>query len=428
MKIISKKELTHNAYNGLLKRPGYNGDDIESIVREICLNVKKRGDEAVREYGDLYEPTAVDVFRVSDAEFDEAETAVPETLLRAIGEARENIGTFHEAQKRSPIDLTIAEGVRCRREVRPYDTVGLYIPAGSAPLPSTVLMLGVPALIAGCGRIVLCSPPNGAGKIDPAVLVTAAKLGIREVYKAGGAQAIAAMGYGTKSIPKVEKIFGPGSRYVARAKQFVAADPDGCAIDLEAGPSELLIIADKTANPDFVAIDLLSQAEHDPYSQVVLVTDHPALAEKVSAIVRDRTHRLTRRKIVEQSIDKSFILLLDTIDDAIEFSNRYAPEHLSILTDRPDDLIPRIQHAGSVFLGSYSPVTAGDYASGTNHTLPTGGAARWYGGLTLESFQKTITFQSLTKEGLRNLSETLVTLTDAEGLEAHRLAVTERLQ
>jgi histidinol dehydrogenase len=428
MNIVSKKELTKNAYNGLMKRPGYGGDDIESIIREICLNVKKRGDEAVREYGDLYEPTAVDVFRVSEAEFAEAETAVADTLRRAIGEARENIRTFHEAQRRGAIDLTIAEGVRCRREVRPYITVGLYIPAGSAPLPSTVLMLGVPALIAGCGRIVLCSPPNGAGKIDPAVLVTAAKLGIREVYKAGGAQAIAAMGYGTESIPKVEKIFGPGSRYVARAKQFVATDPDGCAIDLEAGPSELLIIADDTANPDFVAIDLLSQAEHDPYSQVVLVTDDPVLAEKVSAIVRERIDGLTRRKIIEQSVDKSFILLVDTIDDAIEFSNRYAPEHLSIVTNRPDDLIPRIQHAGSVFLGSYSPVTAGDYASGTNHTLPTGGAARWYGGLTLESFQKTITFQSLTKEGLRNLSETLVILTGAEGMEAHKLAVTERLQ
>jgi histidinol dehydrogenase len=305
--------------------------------------------------------------------------------------------------------------------------VGLYVPAGSAPLPSTVMMLGIPAKLAGCERIIISSPPNAAGKIDPSVLVTAEEIGIDEIYKVGGAQAIAAMAYGTETIPRVEKIFGPGNRYVTAAKQFIATDPLGAAIDLVAGPSELLVIADDTAMPKLVAVDLLSQAEHDPYSQVVLVTTSPILAEQVDSEIARLVIDMPRRKIIDQSLDKSFSLIVDTLDAALKFSNDYAPEHLSIHCEHPDELVPRIKNAGSVFLGRYSPVTAGDYASGTNHTLPTGGTARWQSGVTVESFQKTMTIQSLSKEGLESLAPTLITLTETEGLEAHKRAVTERL-
>jgi histidinol dehydrogenase len=430
MKLYTKRKLSAEELQKLLKRPGDGNESITTIVRNICNDVKKRGDEAVREYGDLYEPTAVDVFRVTDEEFEEAEKMVSPNLHEAITVAERNIRKFHEAQVRSSKEIQISEGIVCRREIRPYDTVGLYIPAGSAPLPSTVLMLGVPAKLAGCRRIVLCSPPNASGRVDPAVLVTASRIGIREVYIAGGAQAIAAMAYGTKSIPKVDKIFGPGSRYVTIAKQIISADPDkaGCPVDLIAGPSELLIIADSSADEHFVVADLLSQAEHDPFSQVVLVTTEAKLAEKVIIGIEQKAAELPRRKIIEQSLSRSFCLVVSSLDEALDFTNQYAPEHLSIFTEDPDAVSPMIKHAGSVFLGSWSPVTAGDYASGTNHTLPTGGSAKWFGGLTVESFQKSITFQKLSEEGLRSIAPTLVTLTEAEGLEAHKQSVTERLK
>lgn len=430
MKIYNKRKLTNEDMQGLLKRPGDGAENVASIVQNICVDVKKRGDAAIREYAEMYDPTSVDIFLVGDDEFNEAESLVSPDLHKAITIAEQNIRKFHEAQIRHSIDIPIDEGIVCRREIYPYDTVGLYVPAGSAPLPSTVLMLGVPAKIAGCNRVVICSPPNAAGKVDPSVLVTASRLGIREVYKAGGAQAIAAMAYGTKSIPKVDKIFGPGNRYVIFAKHFVSTDYElsGCPVDLIAGPSELLIIADETARADIVAVDLLSQAEHDPYSQVVLVTTDEKLAEGVSVKVQSGASELPRRKIIEQSIAKSYILVASSMDEGIAFTNDYAPEHLSIITRNPEEIASQMKHAGSVFLGSFSPVTAGDYASGTNHTLPTGGSAKWFGGLTVESFQKTITFQMLTEEGLRNLAPTLITLSEAEGLEAHKRAVTERLK
>ncbi len=428
MKIYNKRKLTSEDILNLIKRPGDGAESVEKIVRDICIDVKKRGDEAIREYGELYEPASVDILRVSDEEFEQAELLVSSKLHDAIAIAEQNIRKFHLAQIRTPEEINIADGITCRREIHPYGRVGLYIPAGSAPLPSTVLMLGVPARIAGCSHIVLCSPPNASGKVDPTVLVAASYLGIREVYKAGGAQAIAAMAYGTQSIPKVEKIFGPGSRYVMLAKQFVASDSAGCPVDLIAGPSELLIIADDTAREEIIAIDLLSQAEHDPFSQVVLVTIDQKFAERVVEIVQARTADLPRRKIIEQAIARSFVLVVSSIPEAIEFTNDYAPEHLTINTRNPDEIASHIRHAGSVFLGEFSPVTAGDYASGTNHTLPTGGSAKWFGGLTLECFQKTITYQRLTEEGLRYLAPTLITLTEAEGLEAHKLAVTERLK
>lgn len=428
MKIYSKRKLTREDVANLIKRPGDGAGKIEAIVEDICNDVKKRGDQAIREYGELYEPTSVEVLRVSDEEFEQAELLVSPKLYEAIAVAERNIRKFHEAQVRATEYIQIDEGIDCRREIRPYETVGLYIPAGSAPLPSSVLMLGIPAQIAGCSRIVLCSPPNVTEKIDPAILVTASHLGIREIYKAGGAQAIAAMAYGTKSIPKVDKIFGSGSRYVKLAKHAVAADPDGCPVDFIAGPSELLVIADEKARAEIVAIDLLSQAEHDPYSQVVLVTTDKSLADKVAEIIQARMPLLPRRKIIEQAISRSYIVTVSSMDEAVEFTNKYAPEHLSIMTREPDEIASRIKHAGTVFLGEFSPVTAGDYATGTNHRLPTGGYAKRFGGLTVESFQKTITYQSLTETGLRILAPALITLTEAEGLEAHKLAVTERLK
>jgi histidinol dehydrogenase len=427
MKVYIEKKLSREEYVNLLKRPGDMAEQIQSVVRDICLEVRKEGDAAVKKYSERYEPLAADRFPVMPDEFDEARNRITDGLRKAIDVAAGNIRTFHKTQVRQSVDILISKGIVCRREIRPYDIVGLYVPAGSAPLPSTVLMLGIPAKLAGCDRILICSPPNAAGKIDPSVLVTAEKIGITEVYKIGGAQSIAAMAYGTESIPKVEKIFGPGNRYVTAAKQFIATDPLGAAIDLVAGPSELLIIADDTAHPRIVAADLLSQAEHDAYSQVILVTTSPGLADTVEKEIVDILTGIPRRKIIDQSLEKSFILIVDSIESGVTFSNLYAPEHLSIHLEQPEVLVPRIKNAGSVFLGAFSPVTAGDYATGTNHTLPTGGSARWQSGVTVESFQKTITFQSLTKEGLESIAPTLIELTEAEGLDAHKRAVTERL-
>jgi histidinol dehydrogenase len=318
-------------------------------------------------------------------------------------------------------------GVVCWREQRAIETVGLYVPAGSAPLPSTVLMLGIPALLAGCSRIVLCSPPKSNGVLDSAVLTAAAHIGIREMYKVGGAQAIAAMAYGTKSVPKVDKIFGPGNQYVTEAKRFVSSDPDGASIDLLAGPSELLIIADESADPRIIAADLLSQAEHDSTSQVVLVTTSESLATAALEQLARQLQSLPRTTIASQSLENSFAMIVGSPEEAATFSNLYAPEHLMINVLQPKDIVPLIQNAGSIFLGSFAPVTAGDYASGTNHTLPTGGTARWFSGVSVESYQKSITFQSATREGLKRLAPALTVLAEVEGLEAHARAVTIRL-
>jgi histidinol dehydrogenase len=347
-------------------------------------------------------------------------------LLSAISHAARNIRTYHAAQLQQGNPVETEPGVRCWREMRPIETVGLYIPAGSAPLPSTVLMLGIPAQLAGCRRIILCSPPRSDGNVDAAVLAAASVIGLREIYRVGGAQAIAAMAYGTGSIPRVDKIFGPGSQYVTEAKRIVSADPGGAAIDLLAGPSELLIIADETADPRIIAADLLSQAEHDPQSGVMLVTTNDVTARSILNNVLQQLSQISRRAIAQRALENSFALVVESLDDAVAFSNQYAPEHLIINTRDPEKLVGSIQHAGSVFLGSSAPVTAGDYASGTNHTLPTGGTARWTNGVTVESFQKSITFQSLTPDGLQRLAPTLVALAEAEGLEAHARAVLAR--
>ncbi|MEP7217554.1 MAG: histidinol dehydrogenase, partial [Bacteroidota bacterium] len=385
-------------------------------------------DAALAEYSERFDGARVEKFRVDDDALERAARALPISIRSAMEIAAGNIRRFHEAQQCTEEPVETFPGVRCWRERRPIDTVGLYVPAGSAPLPSTVLMLGIPAIIADCKRIILCTPPTHSGEADGYVLAAAYLLGICEVYTIGGAQAIAAMAYGTETIPRVDKIFGPGNRYVAAAKRFVAADPDGAAIDLVAGPSELLIVADHSAGPRVLAADLLSQAEHDPDARVVLATPDRELALATLREIERQLPELSRREIITASLEKSFLLITRTLAESLKFSNDYAPEHLILNVESPEIAAREISSAGSVFLGPYAPVTAGDYASGTNHTLPTGGGARVAGGLALESFQKIISFQTITRAGLEALAPTLTALSEIEGLEAHQRAVTIRTE
>ena len=428
MKLYHASQLTGEDRKRLCLRPWSTDKSLRETVASLCLDVKQRGDDALREYSKRFDAIPVFEFRVTPTEIERTRNNIPAALVAAIEHAARNIRAFHAAQVRVENRIETEQGVVCWREQRAIETVGLYIPAGSAPLPSTVLMLGIPALLAGSSRIVLCSPPKSNGSIDPAVLATAAYLGIREIYKIGGAQAIAAMAYGTQSIPKVEKIFGPGNQYVTEAKRFASSDPDGAAIDLLAGPSELLIIADDSAQPSIVAADLLSQAEHDPQSQIVLLTTSESLAQDTLDEVRRQLQRLPRIEIAATSLQNGCAIVVQTIEEAVSFSNMYAPEHLLINTLEPEAVVTQIRNAGSVFLGSFAPVTAGDYASGTNHTLPTGGSARWISGVSVDSFQKSMTFQSITREGLQQLAPALTTLAKTECLEAHARAVTLRLE
>jgi len=428
MKIMNAHNLTPKELRGLCLRPSDGVDTPLTVVQEICLDIQKRGDEALREYSRRFDSAAVESFRTAPEQFDAARATVPKSVTDALKVAAGNIRTFHAVQIDSRQQVSTMPGVTCWRERRPIDTVGLYVPAGSAPLPSTVLMLGIPAVLAGCKRIVLCSPPKANGSVDPLVLAAAEMVGISEVFKVGGAQAIAALAYGTESIPKVDKIFGPGNKYVTAAKRFIASDPQGAAIDLLAGPSELLIVADKEADPGIIAADLLSQAEHDPSSQVILVTDSQELADRVVPELQRLLPDLPRKEIARRALEESYILITSSLEDAIGFSNEYAPEHLIVNARSPERFVPLIRNAGSVFLGPHAPVTAGDYASGTNHTLPTGGTAKWSGGVSVESYQKTMTFQTITEDGLRNLAPSLTTLAEAEGLEGHKRAVTIRLK
>jgi histidinol dehydrogenase len=427
MKIIFENKLMREERQALLRRPGQLQSDTGTIVQELCINIKRRGDDAVREYSKKFDKTDVNVLRVSAEELQTAQKSLSPNIITALQTAIKNIGTFHKSQQNKTQRIVTMEGVECWREARPIERVGLYVPAGSAPLPSTVLMLGIPAKLAGCPRIVLCSPPKSNGSVDPCVLATAAMIGIDEVYKVGGAQAIAAMAYGTDTIPKVDKIFGPGNRYVTAAKQYVSTDADGAAIDLLAGPSEVLIIADEKADPNVVAYDLLSQAEHDADAQAVLVTTSEALAKEVLRILPQRAAEFQRNKIVESSLENSYILIVDNLESALRFSNDYAPEHLIINVCDAESTVSSVINAGSVFVGRFAPVTAGDYASGTNHTLPTSGTARWASGVSLDSFQKNVTFQSITQSGLEHLAPTLTTIASVEGLQAHARAVTSRL-
>jgi histidinol dehydrogenase len=396
-------------------------------VREVIREVRERGDAALLEFTRRFDGVALQGIEVSTAEFATAETALNAEQRQAIDRAIANVRSFHEAQVGAPLRVETVPGVVCERQFRPIDAVGLYVPAGVAPLPSAAIMLAVPARIAGCPTRIICTPPRRDGTADPAVLTIANLCGVRRVFKLGGAQAIAAMAYGTASVPKVDKIFGPGNAWVTTAKLQVANDPDGAALDLPAGPSEVLVVADATARAEFVAADLLAQAEHSADAQVIFVTTSSALAERTAAEVEVQMQRLGRVDTLRQSIEHARLFVADTLDAAIELSNAYAPEHLILQVANARDWLPKVRNAGSVFLGAWTPETMGDYCSGTNHVLPTYGFAKAYSGLSLHDFLKRMTVQELTADGLRDLGPTAITLAALEGLDAHANAVRVRL-
>ena len=428
MKVIDWKSASTDARRAALARPA--AETREEVFRQaanIVAAVRAEGDVAIRRFTTQFGGPSLADLRVSPAEFREARAALSAEQIAALERAVANVTRFHEAQVSAPLSLETMPGVRCERITRPIDNVGLYVPAGSAPLPSTAIMLAVPARIAGCKARAIASSPGPDGKLHAAVLVAADLCGVDTVYKMGGAQAIAALAFGTESVRKVDKIFGPGSAWVTAAKQIIASDPAGAAIDLPAGPSEVLVIADDSANARFVAADLLAQAEHDTIAQVVLVTDSAELAGQVASEVVAQAKSLSRRDIVTQSMASSRCILVSDLAAAIAVSNEYAPEHLIIQTRDPRALLSQVTCAGSVFLGAWSPESMGDYCSGTNHVLPTFGYARSYSGVSLMDYQKRITVQELSADGLRALGPTAVTLSGMEGLDAHGNAVKVRL-
>ena len=410
----------------ILKRPVLNMDTLRVTVSEVLERVKSEGDKAVMEFEERFDKVKLDSLAVTEAEMKEAEMNVPIELKVAILLAQRNIYTFHKKQKFESKKVETMEGVTCWQKAVGIEKVGLYIPGGTAPLFSTVLMLAVPARVAGCKEIVLCTPPNKEGKIHPAILYAAQVSGVRKIFKAGGVQAIGAMAYGTESVPKVYKIFGPGNQYVMAAKQQVSLHD--VAIDMPAGPSEVEVIADETANPAFVAADLLSQAEHGADSQVVLITTSQKLMDEVEYEVQHQLSRLSRWEIAEKALANSKLILVKDMDEAIEMTNEYAPEHLIIETENYMDLADKVVNAGSVFLGGLTPESAGDYASGTNHTLPTNGYAKAYSGVSLDSFIRKITFQEITREGIQNVGPAIEVMAANEQLDAHKNAVTVRLK
>lgn len=405
--------------------------DVTSLfdtVRTVLEDVRKEGDAAVIRYEEKFDkidPSRFRTLQVSEKEMDEAENAVSEELKQAIRQAKENIETFHAAQRFTGKKIETTPGVTCWQKAVAIEKVGLYIPGGTAPLFSTVLMLAVPARIAGCKEIILCTPPDRQGNVHPAILFAAKTAGVSKIFKIGGIQAIAAMAYGTESVPKVYKIFGPGNQYVTAAKQWVSLKE--VAIDMPAGPSEVEVIADESANPAFIAADFLSQAEHGADSQAMLVTDSEKIVEPVMEAIQRQLDRLPRKEITEKALSHSRIIVLKDKREVIDFTNLYAPEHLIIQTSDYAEIAAQVENAGSVFMGPYTPESAGDYASGTNHTLPTNGYARAYSGVNLDSFIKKITFQEITPDGIRKLGKTIQTMAANEQLEAHRHAVTIRL-
>jgi len=428
MNVVEWKTADAGARREALSRPSAGGrDEVFRQANEVVAAVRADGDAAVRRYTEKFGGPSLDELRVSAAEFRAARAALAAREIAALERAVSNVTRFHEAQFAQPLSVDTMPGVRCERITRPISGVGLYVPAGSAPLPSTAIMLAVPARIAGCPARAIASSPDRDGKIHASVLVAAELCGVDTVYKMGGPQAIAAFAFGTDTVRKVNKIFGPGSAWVTAAKQIVAGDPDGAAIDLPAGPSEVLVIADDSANPRFVAADLLAQAEHDVLAQVILVTTSAALARAVAAELETQVAALSRRDIVKQSMAASRCILVEDLDAALRVSNEYAPEHLIIQTHDPRTLLRKVESAGSVFIGEWSPESIGDYCSGTNHVLPTFGYARSYSGVSLLEFQKRITVQELSAEGLRALGPTAVTLSGMEGLDAHGNAVRVRL-
>ena len=413
-------------WKNLLSRPTLNTATLRDTVLQVLGDIRVKGDKAVIEYEEKFDKVKLSSLEVTEEEFAEAEKATDSTLKEAIGKALENICKFHASQKFEGQKVTTSTGVTCWQKAVAIEKVGLYIPGGTAPLFSTVLMLAAPAKIAGCKEIVLCSPPHREGKINPAILYAAKAAGVSRIFKAGGVQAIGAMAYGTESIPKVYKIFGPGNQYVMAAKQEVSLHD--VAIDMPAGPSEVAVLADETANPAYVASDLLSQAEHGVDSQSILITTSEQLINAVQEEVEKQLAVLPRKEITEKSLSHSKLILVNTIDEAIDMSNEYAPEHLIIETKDYMQVAERIVNAGSVFLGPYTPESAGDYASGTNHTLPTNGYAKAYSGVNLDSFTRKITFQEITREGIMNIGPTIETMAANEFLDAHKNAVTVRLK
>ncbi len=425
---VTWSELDSDVQGRLLARPALvDGASMRASTAAIIADVRERGDAAVRELGERFDGVRLENLAVSANEIAAAERELDESDIRAIDLAIGNVRRFHEAQRPATIRVETMPGVVCERISHPIDAVGLYVPAGTAPLPSAAIMLAVPAAIAGCPTRVLCTPPRSDGSADPAVLVAASRAGVEDIFKIGGAQAIAAMAYGTESVPKVCKIFGPGNAWVTCAKSLVSADVAGAAIDLPAGPSEVLVIADADASPEFVAADLLAQAEHGADSQVLLVTDSPALAQAVAKELDAQLAGLSRADIVRAALENSRLIVVADLSTAIEVSNAYAPEHLILQVERARELLPAVRNAGSVFVGEWTPESVGDYCSGTNHVLPTYGFARNYNGLGLDQFLRMMTVQELSREGLANLGDAVVSLAALEGLDAHAAAVTRRL-
>ncbi|MFW1231449.1 histidinol dehydrogenase [Vibrio parahaemolyticus] len=425
MRTVVWQSLSEEQQDAILERPAIaEGANITAAVADVIAKVRTQGDAALLELTERFDRVKPESIRVPSKEINAASERLSAEMKQALEQAYSNIAKYHKAQKPQPIKVETQPGVMCEQVTRPIQKVGLYIPGGSAPLPSTVLMLGVPAKIAGCRKVVLCSPPPIADEI----LYVAKLCGIDEVYNVGGGQAVAAMAYGTKNVSKVDKIFGPGNAYVTEAKRLVSNDFRGAAIDMPAGPSEVLVIADETADPDFIAADLLSQAEHGPDSQVVLVTPSPIVADQVTDAVQRQLKALSRADIAQKALASSLIIISESITQAVSISNYYGPEHLIVQTKNPRELLPLLDNAGSIFLGDWSPESAGDYASGTNHVLPTYGYTRTYSSLGLADFSKRMTVQELSAEGLQNLAPTVVTMAEAEGLDAHKRAVTIRVE
>lgn len=422
-KIYNPKPET---WASILERPTKTVDDIEATVKEIFKEVQKKGDSAVAKYTALFDGAKIDTIEVTKAEIDQAIASISIELKEAIQLAKYNIKKFHSAQKTDRVVVETIEGVNCWQEKRPIQKIGLYIPGGTAPLFSTVLMLAIPAEIAGCNEIVLCSPPDKNGNINPAILYAANLCGVNKILKVGGIQAIAGMTFGTETIPKVYKIFGPGNQFVTAAKQL--ATQFGVAIDMPAGPSELLIVADDAAVPAFVASDLLSQAEHGTDSQVILVSTSKKLIDAVETEIQMQLEALPRKAIAEKSIGNSKLIFVENDTIALKLINEYGPEHFIICTANDDFYSNGIQNAGSVFIGNYTPESAGDYASGTNHTLPTNGYAKNYSGVNLDSFTKAMTFQKISEKGIQKIGKAIEIMAEAEGLQAHKNAVTLRLK
>ena len=426
MKTYFYQKLSNLEKQNLLKRPTIDVEKFSVIVKPILLDIKQNGLSAALKYAKQFDGFIGNEMRVTRQEFEEAEKKLDSKIKKAIITAAENIRKFHSKQIPQAYEIETMEGIKCSREFRAIENVGLYIPGGSAVLPSTMLMLGIPAQLAGCKRVVVCSPAK-EGKLNFPLLFAAQHCGIDEFYKIGGAQAIGLMAYGDINISKVDKIFGPGNQFVTTAKLIVSIDFDGSAIDMPAGPSEVLVIADENTNPEFAAADLLSQAEHGADSQVVLVSTSENLISKISEAIKVQLEDLPRKEIAKKALEKSFSLIVENIEDAIRFSNSYAPEHLILNINDAETYKSKIINAGSVFVGQYSPESAGDYASGTNHSLPTYGYAKTYGGVSVDTFMKSMTFQKLSKAGLENISGTVETLAEVEELIAHKNAVRIRI-